>query len=104
MSIFKTIWARLTGTGGEAAPEEASEEVEHDGFVIRPTPYKEGGQYQVAGTIEKRTEAGVRIHRFVRADRMATRDDAVSFTVAKARQIIDQMGERMFDDASDRQG
>jgi hypothetical protein len=33
----------------------------------------------------------------IRADSHPVYDDAVSFTVSKARQIIDQMGERLFD-------
>ena len=35
-------------------------------------------------------------HKFIRADRHASYDDAVEFSLAKARQIVDQSGERMF--------
>jgi hypothetical protein len=35
-------------------------------------------------------------HRFIRADAYTNYDDAVSFTLAKARQIIDLQGERIF--------
>ena len=64
--------------------------------MIRPAPYLEGGEYQVAGVIEKTVEGTTRTHSFVRADRMASPEEAVSFTVLKARQIIDQQGERIF--------
>jgi hypothetical protein len=32
----------------------------------------------------------------VRADRFAGQDEAVQFTLSKARQIVDQMGDRVF--------
>ena len=36
-------------------------------------------------------------HRFIRADSHPGYDDAVTFTLSKARQMIDQMGDRLFD-------
>jgi hypothetical protein len=35
-------------------------------------------------------------HSFIRADAFATYEDAVTFTLGKARQMIDLQGERMF--------
>ena len=35
-------------------------------------------------------------HDFVRADTYASRDDAIAFTITKAKQLIDQQGDRMF--------
>ena len=35
-------------------------------------------------------------HRFIRADAFASYDEAVKFTLGKARQIVDLQGERMF--------
>jgi hypothetical protein len=32
----------------------------------------------------------------VRADTYDSRDDAISFTISKAKQVIDQLGDRMF--------
>jgi len=39
-------------------------------------------------------------HRFIRADAYASYDDAVTFTVNKARQIIDLQGDRIFPPSS----
>jgi hypothetical protein len=93
-STLKAAWAKLTG-GGEAAEPEAPP-VDYNGYRIRPSPYRSGGQYQTAGTIEKDGPDGVRQHRFVRADTHPSREVAVEFTVMKAKQIIDLQGERMF--------
>ena len=35
-------------------------------------------------------------HRFIRADRFASLDDAVSVALSKGRQLVDEQGERLF--------
>ena len=90
-----SFWKSLFGGRAESA-ETLSDPVEYNGFIIRAAPFKEGGRYQTAGVIEKEV-AGVRKeHRFIRADSHASMEAAVEFTIAKARQIVDQMGEGMF--------
>ena len=90
-SILNTL--RSLFGGGSDAPDPkpaASSSVEYKGFTIRAEPYKEGGQYQTAGVIAKEIDGVVKEHRFIRADRYAALDDAIAFTLAKGRQIIDQ--------------
>jgi len=91
-----SFWKSLFGGGSTGSAEKTSEPVQYNGFTIRAAPYKSEGQYQTAGIIEKDI-AGVRKeHKFIRADRHASYDDAVEFSLGKARQIVDQQGERMF--------
>jgi hypothetical protein len=84
--------------GGQrgGASEKAPEPVEYKGFIIRAAPFKNEGQYQTAGNIEREIAGALKEHRFVRADAFATYEDAVTFTLGKARQMIDLQGERMF--------
>lgn len=91
-----SFWKKLFGGGGADAVEPAGDPVEHKGFSIRATPFTEGGQFQTCGVISKEIDGEVKEHRFVRADRFASRDDAVDVTLRKARQIIDEQGERIF--------
>jgi len=93
---LKAAWGRLAGGEGGVAEDAPSAAVDYKGYRIRPAPYRNGEQYQTAGTIERDTPEGVKEHRFVRADTHHTRDDAIAFTVAKAKQIIDNQGERIF--------
>ena len=94
---LKAAWDRLAGgAGGAASNEPPVPPVEYKGYRITPTPFRNNGQYQTAGTIEKDTPEGVREHRFVRADAHPGREDAISFTISKARQIIDLQGDRIF--------
>ena len=91
-----SFWKKLFGSGGAAKEEPAAEPVEHKGFIIHPMPFIEDGQYQTCGLITKIIDDETREHRFVRADRFASRDDAVDVTLRKARQLIDEQGERIF--------
>ena len=84
------------GAGGGEASTPAVEPIEYNGYRIIPAPYRAQDQFQTAGTIEKDTPEGVKTHAFVRADKYASWDDAVAFTTNKAKQIVDQLGDRMF--------
>jgi len=92
---IKAALARLAGGGGGAA-EEAMPAVEYKGYRIRPAPYLNGGQYQTAGVIQKDTADGVKEHRFVRAETHSSHEEAIAFSIAKAKQIVDEQGDRIF--------
>jgi hypothetical protein len=92
MSFLRALFGRSVG----APAEEVSEPVEYKGFVIRAAPYKENGQYQTAGTIEREIDGVRKEHRFVRADAYASYEDAVNFSISKAQQMIDLQGDRIF--------
>jgi hypothetical protein len=94
-SSLKAMWARLAG-GQAGGAQPAIEAVEYKGYRIRPAPYLSGSQYQTAGSIEKDTPEGLKQHSFIRADTYPSREDAIAFTVSKAKQMIDLQGERMF--------
>jgi hypothetical protein len=91
MSIFSTLFGR-----GGGKTEKPAEPVEYKGYVIRATPYKDNGHYQTAGMIERDIGGVKKQYRFIRADAYASYDDAVAFTLNKARQIIDLQGEKIF--------
>ena len=94
MSFFSALFGR----GKPAPTAKLSDPIEYKGFVIRAAPYKNNGGYQTAGTIERDVDGVNKQHRFIRADSYASYDDAVSFTLNKARQIVDLQGERMFNE------
>ena len=90
----------LFGRRAAAENTNAAEPVEYKGFIIRAAPYKSDGQFQTAGVIEREVNGVRQEHRFVRADAFASYDDAVTFTLGKARQMIDLQGERLFGPAA----
>ena len=94
---LKAAFGRLAGQPGDAAPgAPTGPAIEYNGYRIRPAPYRSGGQFQTAGVIEKDFPDGPKQHRFIRAETHPSEDDAKDFAVTKARQIIDQQGDRMF--------
>jgi hypothetical protein len=93
---LKAAWARLAGAAAGASDVATAPPVEYKGYRIRPTPYRADGHYQTAGTIEKDTPDGIKEHKFIRADTYQNRDDAVAFTISKAKQIIDNQGDKIF--------
>ena len=95
---FWTRWFGRKGASAEAAgpPDAPAKTIAHAGYTIHATPYRAEGQFQTAGRIEKEVAGVVREHRFIRADRHPTMEEAVEFSLHKGRQIVDQQGERMF--------
>jgi hypothetical protein len=95
MSFLKSLFGRRDETKGDAAPAVAKE-AEHKGFIIQATPYKDAGQYQTCGVVSKVVDGVRKEHKFIRADRFASLDEAVDCSLSKGRQIVDEQGERLF--------
>jgi hypothetical protein len=97
MSFLKKLFGGGSAqeTGGEA-PEVAGKEVEHNGFMIRATPYKAEGQFQCCGVVTREIDGVVKEHKFIRADRFPSIEDAADFALRKGRQLVEEQGERMF--------
>ena len=93
LSKLKAAWSRLAGGEAGASEGPPSPPSNTTATASEPAPYLSKGQYQTAGSIEKDTPEGVKEHRFIRADTYASRDDAIAFTISKAKQIVDQQGD-----------
>jgi hypothetical protein len=96
MSFLRSLFGFGGSKEESGGPAATAKQVEHKGFIIRATPYKDGGQYQTAGTILKEVEGQMKEYKFVRADRFSTMEEAADLSLSKGRQIIDEQGERMF--------
>ncbi|QLQ18341.1 MAG: hypothetical protein HZT43_06130 [Exiguobacterium profundum] len=85
-----SLLSRLFGSKSEK-PEATPSSEDHKGFRITPKPIREGGQFRVSALIEKDGR-----HELIRADTMASLEEAMVLSLAKARQMIDEQGERLF--------
>lgn len=94
MSFLKSLF------GGREAKvpvePQATAQVDYKGFVIRAVPFKENGQFQLAGLIEKEVDGTLKQHRFVRADRSTMVEDVTDLALAKGRTIVDEQGDGLF--------
>ena len=93
-----SFWKALFGRSEAAAPVPGpSVTEEYNGHTIEAAPYPEEGQFQVAGVISRLVDGERKVHRFVRADRFPSHDEACRFALIKARQIIDLGGDTLFE-------
>jgi hypothetical protein len=91
MSFWKSLFGSTSGAAAKTAKRE-----DYNGYTIEAAPYPADGQFQVAGVIAKDIDGARKEHRFVRADRFSSQQEAADFSITKAKQIIDQSGDRMF--------
>ena len=94
MALGKLLRA-LVGGGEEAATEGTA--FEYQGYTIRATPRRQGSQWLTVGVIAKEVGGELKEQSFIRADTHATRQDAENCAIGKAKQIIDQQGEDLFE-------
>ena len=95
MSFLKKLFGG--GKASATAETKSKRQVEYNGFTVKATPYKEGGQWQTCGVVAKTIDGAMKEHRFIRADRFSDEDSAADHAILKGQQIVDQVGERVFD-------
>jgi hypothetical protein len=86
------FWSKWFSSSSSTVEAKTSKTLEYKGFVIDAMPYKDGGQWQLAGRISKDGKE----HKFVRADKFASLDECAECAISKGQLIVDQSGERMF--------
>ncbi|SFV30071.1 hypothetical protein SAMN05216456_0908 [Devosia crocina] len=95
-----SFWKKIFGGGedNQAAPagDKVLGEETHKGFLIKAIEMKAGSEYQLAGTIEKELDGELKTYKFIRADRMSSKDDLIALAIGKGRQIIDEQGDAIF--------
>ena len=94
MSFLKKLFG---GGGGGDESSKPAPKIEHEGYIIRSTPIKEGGQLRLCGVITKEIDGEIREHTIVRADLLTTEEDAADMLFMKAKQVIRERGDAMFD-------
>jgi hypothetical protein len=92
------IFDFLKGRGRAAAEEAEGEAVEFKDYRIHAKPRRQGSTWLLAGITRKTFPDGVKEHHFIRADTFTNADDAKAFAIEKAKRIIDERGERMFEE------
>ena len=90
MSFFKKLF------GMKPAAEEPVSSIEHEGYLITATPMSDGGQFRLCAVISREIDGETLTHRMIRADIFPNRDDAIETSYRKAKQMIDEQGDRIF--------
>ena len=86
--------SRLFGQGD--APGKSAEPVVYQDFAIFPEPIRDGGKWRVGARIEKEIAGELKTHQLIRADTLESEEAAIEVSTRKAKQVIDEQGERLF--------
>lgn len=97
-SFFSSLLSAFSGKDKPVKAAASAEPVPYNDCLIFAEPMAEGGQYRLAGRIEKVVNGETLVRNVIRADMFSSMDDAVTFTIRKAEQIIDQNGASLFSD------
>lgn len=85
--------SKLFGQGGGVASEPEN----YNGYLIFPEAVKGDGGYRIGARIEREIGGDTKIHHMIRADTYGSADVANEASITKAKQLIDQQGEMIFD-------
>lgn len=96
MSFLKKLFGGGADDSGGGGAGKVLETEEYKGYSIRAVEMRAGSEYQLCGEIEKQLGEETKVHRFIRADRLSSPDQAASSALAKGRQIVDEQGDRLF--------
>ncbi|MHB0774262.1 HlyU family transcriptional regulator [Halomonas sp. WWR20] len=95
--MLKNLIDGLFRSGNVNAEEVPA--TDYKGFEIVPDPQDAGGQYRVSGWIRQPVDDGEpREYRFERSDIVSDRLECIELTLDKAKRLIDDRGEELFND------
>ncbi|WP_299689642.1 HlyU family transcriptional regulator [uncultured Tateyamaria sp.] len=89
-----SLLSRLLGRKDAPASEPVCET--YGDFRIYPEPMAEGNVYRIAARVETEVNGETKTHMLVRADTLNDHDSAVTASIGKAKQVIDEQGLRIF--------
>lgn len=97
MSFFSKLFGGNKGSSKQQ-PEQPKilGEEEYHGYLIQAIEYKQGDELLLAGNIIKQVGQITKSQQFIRSDRMINKEQALTASLAKGRQIIDQNGDHIF--------
>ena len=90
MSLFSRLF------GGKSSAKDAVAATEYKEFRIIPELMPEGREFRLAARIEKEIEGETKVHQLIRADTIAGQEAVIAASIAKAKQMIDEQGDRLF--------
>lgn len=91
MSLLSRLFG---GGGGPPKPRHASES--YKDYTIAPDPMREGSRFRIRAHVTKEVGGETKSHTLIRADTLESEEAAVAASVGKAKQLIDEQGERLF--------
>jgi len=95
MSFLKKLFGGSADADNSNEPKVLDQE-DYKGFVVKALEMRAGSEFQLCGTIEKEIDGEMKVHQFIRADRLSSAEMAASAALGKGRQIVDEQGTSVF--------
>jgi len=89
-----SLFSRLFGSSEPKKDPVVTED--YKGFAITPEPIKESDGHRIAARIEKEIDGAMKTHHLIRADVCSNLEEAIQLSATKAKQMVDQEGDRLF--------
>ncbi len=93
MGLFSALASLLNG--GKST-EPVLQPIEYQGYQIYLEPRVQNGQFGVGARITKGEGDEQKVHHFLRADTLPSRESCEEITLMKAKTAIDQLGDSIF--------
>ncbi len=93
LKFLRTLMSAQTPSSG---PPTEAQPVHYQGYTIVASPRKVEGGWTTEGDIKKEMGGELKSEHFIRIDTHSDRSDAISFSVIKAKKIIDELGDALF--------
>ncbi|WP_375055805.1 HlyU family transcriptional regulator [Zobellella sp. DQSA1] len=90
-------WLKKLGKATSTTTAPHFEPVSYQGFDIYPEPKAESGQYRLQGRIVQLKDGTQRGYLLIRSDVLPSAEQAAELMIAKAKRVIDENGEHLFD-------
>ncbi|MDX1488145.1 MAG: HlyU family transcriptional regulator [Acidiferrobacterales bacterium] len=94
--VLKFLRTLISGETASPGPTTNAEPVHYQGYTIVATPREVGAGWTTEGDITKEVGGIVKSQHFIRIDTHSNRSDAISFSILKAKKIIDEQGDVLF--------
>ncbi|WP_293265149.1 HlyU family transcriptional regulator [Neptunomonas sp.] len=93
MGLLKSLLGIFTAESDPVTSPTTTSQEEYKGYLLSASPAAEGAQFRISGFIEKGED---KKHTFIRADVLPTSELCVKETFRKAKLMIDQQGDNIF--------
>lgn len=100
-SFFSRLFGGKTDKAAGGGPGERGDPVTYNDVVIRAAPMRRDGQWLLAGVIIKSSGDENLERTFIRADTFASKEEAETAAIRKAKQIVDERGKSLFADGAE---
>ncbi|MFQ6024500.1 MAG: HlyU family transcriptional regulator [Acidiferrobacterales bacterium] len=94
--VLKFLRKLVSGKHENSDPTRNQVAVNYKGYTIIPTPQKVGAGWTTEGDISKEIDDVPKSQHFIRVDTFTDRDEAISYSIVKAKRIIDEQGDALF--------